>query len=66
MSKSDKRKIIEIYVEENTEEDTVSFEFKKVENTEIANMTMKGLIMMFGSQKSDEDELEVEYGQSRQ
>lgn len=66
MSKSDKRKIIEIYVEENTEEDTVSFEFKKVENTEIANMTMKGLIMMFESQKSDEDELEVEYGQSRQ
>lgn len=49
-----------------TEEDTVSFEFKKVENTEIANMTMKGLIMMFESQKSDEDELEVEYGQSRQ
>lgn len=66
MSKSDKRKIIEIYVEENTEEDTVSFEFKKVENTEIANMTMKGSIMMFESQKSDEDELEVEYGQSRQ
>lgn len=66
MSKSDKRKIIETYVEENTEEDTVSFEFKKVENIEIANMTMKGLIMMFESQKSDEDELEVEYGQSRQ
>lgn len=61
MNKSNKRKIIEIYVTENKEEDTVSFDFEKVEDTEIANATMKDLVMMFASQKDEDDKLEVHY-----
>lgn len=64
MSKSnadEKRKIIEIYVTENEETDSVSFEFEKMEDTEVANATMKGLLMIFANYKDDEDELEVEY-----
>lgn len=62
MNKTDeKRKIIEIYVTENKEDDTISFDFEKVEDTEIANSTMKGLLMMFDIYKNDEDVLEVEY-----
>lgn len=61
MSKADKRKIIEIYVTENEEEDSISFEFEKVEDTEIANETIKGLMMIFATYKDEEDELEVHY-----
>lgn len=62
MSKADeKRKIIEIYVTENKETDSISFEFEKMEDTEVANATMKGLLMIFSNYKDDEDELEVEY-----
>lgn len=62
MSKADeKRKIIEIYVTENKETDSISFEFEKMEDTEVANATMKGLLMIFSNYKNDEDELEVEY-----
>ena len=56
----EKRKIIEIYVTEN-EEDTISFEFERCENSEIANDTMKGLCMMVASWKNKEDELEMEF-----
>lgn len=55
-----KRKIIEIYVEEKPEEDSISFEFKKCENTEIADSTMKMLLFMLGKYKNPEDELEVQ------
>lgn len=55
MSKADeKRKIIEVYITENDEENTVSFEFEKKEDTEIANSTMKALLMMFSNLKSDD------------
>ena len=61
MSEADeKRKIIEIYVTENKETDSISFEFEKMENTEVANATMKGLLMIFLNYKDDEDEVEVE------
>ena len=67
MSEADaRRKIIEIYVTENKEKDSISFEFEKMEDTEVANVTMKGLLMMFLSYKDDEDELEVEHEQSIQ
>ena len=56
-----KQKIIEIYVEENPEEDSISFEVKNCENTEIANNTMKMLMFAFNSYKKPEDEMEVEY-----
>lgn len=61
MSKVDeKRKIIEVYITENDEENTVSFEFKKTEETEIANSTMKALLMVFSNLKSDGLEVEHE------
>ena len=56
-----KRKIIEIYVTENEEEDTISFEFEKIENTDTANSTMKMLLEMFSLYKNKDDSLEV-YG----
>lgn len=56
----EKRKIIEIYVTENEEDDTVSFNFERCEDTEIANETMKGLCMMFAKWKDEEDKLEKE------
>lgn len=61
MSKVDeKRKIIEVYITENDEENTVSFEFKKTEETEIAKSTMKALLMVFSNLKSDGLEVEHE------
>lgn len=42
-----KRKIIEVYLEEK-EDDEVSVTFKKVEETEDANMVMKMLIQGMG------------------
>lgn len=60
MSKADeKRKIIEVYITENDEENTVSFNFQKTEDSEIANSTMKALLMVFSNLK--EDGLEVEH-----
>lgn len=61
MKTTNKKRIIEIYVTENKKEDTVSFEFEKVENSKIADSTMKMLLMMFNKYKDNEDELEVEY-----
>lgn len=60
----EKRKIIEIYVIENKEEDIATFEFERCEDTEIANTTMKGLLMMFDKYKKDlniENEIEAEF-----
>ena len=61
MSKADERKIVEIYVTEDKEEDTISFNFIKKEDTHIANQTMKALLMMFSTYKNSEDEIEVKY-----
>lgn len=62
MSKADeiKRKIIEVYITENDEENTVSFEFEKTEDTEIANSTMKALLLMFSNLKLEKLEVEHE------
>ena len=49
MEKEKKRKIIEIYVTENKEEDTASFEFIKTEDSEIANETLRGLAMIMAN-----------------
>lgn len=60
----EKRKIIEIYVTENEEKDSASFEFEKCEDTEIANYTMKGLLMMLNEYRNYwgiEDEIETEF-----
>lgn len=56
-----KRKIIEIYVEEKTEEDSISFEFEKCENTEVADNTMKMLMYILSKYKRAEDEIEAEF-----
>ena len=62
MSKADKkRKIIEIYITENKEEDSISFDVEKVEHTEIADCTMKMLLHCFSKYQKEDDELEVEY-----
>lgn len=57
----EERKIIEIYVEEKPEDDAVSFEFKRCEDTEVANNTMKMLMMVLNKYKKEEDEIEVEF-----
>lgn len=66
MEKEKKRKIIEIYVTENKEEDTASFEFIKTEDSELANETLKGLVMIMANLKDDEDEIEVEFDNKNQ
>lgn len=66
MEKENKRKIIEIYVTENKEEDTASFEFIKTEDSELANETLKGLVMIMANLKDDEDEIEVEFDNKNQ
>ena len=55
-----KRKIIEIYVTENKEENTTSFEFIKTEDSGLANETLKGLMFIFAHFKDNDDEIEVE------
>lgn len=54
-----KRKIIEIYVTENEEEDITSFEFERIEDSDIANSTMKMLAYMFSKYKNKDDNLEI-------
>ncbi len=60
MEIKNKRKVIEIYVTENEQEETTSFEFEKVEDSDVANSTMKMLLYMFSKFKHEEDTLEVE------
>ncbi len=57
----DRRKIIEIYVTENEDKDTTSFEFEKIEDSDVANSTMKMLAYMFSMYKR-EDECLTLYG----
>lgn len=42
-----KRKIIEIYATEDEENNTISFDFEKVDDSEVANDTMKMIISIF-------------------
>lgn len=57
---NESRKIIEIYAEENLEQNTVTFNVVKKEETEIADITMKGLLAIISALKDEEDELTVE------
>ncbi len=54
-----KRKIIEIYAEEN--EDITTFIIEKVEDSEVANETIKALATIFYSLKDKDDKFEIEY-----
>ena len=54
-----KRKIIEVYVEENEDEQT--FTIEKVEDSEVANETIKALAVIFYKLKSKEESLELTY-----
>ncbi len=54
-----KRKIIEVYVEENEDEQT--FTIEKVEDSEVANETIKALAVIFYKLKSREESLELTY-----
>ena len=54
------RKIIEIYVKENKEDETIAYEFIRCEDTEIANSTMKEFCKILTLMKCEEDDLEVE------
>lgn len=60
VEEENKRKIIEIYVTNNDKENTTSFEFIKTENSELANSTLKGLLMIFEQFKDSDIEIEVE------
>lgn len=55
----DKRKIIEIFVEEN--DDTTTFTLEKVEDSAVANETIRALAMIFVRFKEKEDSIELEY-----
>lgn len=57
----ERRKIIEIYVEEKPEQDAVSFDFERCEDSEVANNTMKMLIMVLSKYKREEDDIEVDF-----
>lgn len=54
-----KRKIIEIYVTEDKENDTTTFNFNRLEDTKEANFMMKKIALMFATTKSDNEELEI-------
>ena len=59
-----KRKIIEIYVTENEEDNTVTFDFERCEDTEIANATMKRLLMMIDVNRENfgiENDIEADF-----
>ena len=60
IEEENKRKIIEIYVTDNDKENTISFEFIRTENSELANSTLKGLVMMFEYFTGPDIETEVE------
>ena len=55
-----KRKIIEIYATENKEEDSISFDIEKIEDSDVANYTMTMLLKAFSIHKSDNESLEIE------
>lgn len=55
-----KRKVVEIFVTEGDNDD-VSFTVEKVEESEIADLTMKMMLNVFAEFKDEEDTLEVEY-----
>ncbi len=55
----DKRKIIEIYVTEDKENDTTTFDFDRLEDTKEANFMMKRLSLMFAANIKEDENLEI-------
>jgi hypothetical protein len=55
----DKRKIIEIYVTEDKENDTTTFDFDRLEDTKEANFMMKRLSLMFATNIKEDENLEI-------
>lgn len=55
----DKRKIIEIYVTEDKENDTTTFDFDRLEDTKEANFMMKRLSLMFATTIKEDENLEI-------
>jgi hypothetical protein len=55
----DKRKIIEIYVTEDKENDTTTFNFDRLEDTKEANFMMKRLSLMFAANIKEDENLEI-------
>lgn len=60
VGKEEKRKIIEVYITENTEEDTVTFHFEKTEDSKVADNIMQFLAVIIAGQKDTGDQLEIE------
>lgn len=56
-----RRKIIEIYVTEDKEQDTTTFDFERLEDTKEANFMMKRLTLMFAASTSmkENENLEI-------
>ena len=54
-----RRKIIEIYVTENKEEDTTTFNFERLEDTKEANFMMKKISLMFAASMKEDESLEI-------
>lgn len=48
-----KRKIIEIYATEDEENNTISFDFEKVDDSGVANSVMKMLVSVFSELKNE-------------
>lgn len=48
-----KRKIIEIYATEDEENNTISFDFEKVDDSGVANSVMKMLVSVFSELKDE-------------
>lgn len=48
-----KRKIIEIYATEDEENNTISFDFEKVDDSGVANSAMKMLVSVFSELKDE-------------
>ena len=54
-----RRKIIEIYVTENKEGDTTTFNFERLEDTKEANFMMKKISLMFAASMKEDESLEI-------
>lgn len=57
---SKKRKIIEIFAIEN-EDNSITFDFNKVEDTEISDFILKKILTSLSLCKNVDDEIEIEY-----
>lgn len=56
----ERRKIVEIYIEEDVENEKVFFDVERVEDSKIANATMKMLLNTFRSFKGNDIDVTYE------